>query len=66
MATFSNILVWKIPWTVDPGRLHSTESNTTEHIHGHGGDDLSKFSIYLKASLLYKLTAILFTTLYLK
>ena len=36
------------------------ESDTTEHIHGHGGDNLSKFSIYLKASLIYKLTAIFF------
>ena len=24
MATHSNILAWKIPWTVEPGRLQST------------------------------------------
>ena len=24
MATHSNILVWKIPWTENPGRLEST------------------------------------------
>ena len=23
MATYSNILAWKIPWTDQPGRLHS-------------------------------------------
>ena len=23
MATYSNILAWKIPWTDEPGRLHS-------------------------------------------
>ena len=26
MATHSSILVWKIPWTEEPGRLQSTES----------------------------------------
>ena len=34
MATHSNILAWKIPWTEEPGRLLSpwghTESGTTE------------------------------------
>ena len=25
MATHSSILVWKIPWTEEPGRLQSTE-----------------------------------------
>ena len=34
MATHSNILAWEIPWTEEPGRLHSTwdnkESNATE------------------------------------
>ena len=24
MATHSNILSWRIPWTEEPGRLHST------------------------------------------
>ena len=41
MATHSNILAWKIPWTEEPGRLLSPkgpkESNTTgqsmEHRH---------------------------------
>ena len=26
MATHSSILAWKIPWTEEPGRLQSTES----------------------------------------
>ena len=33
MATCSNILAWKIPWTEEPGRLQSwgrKESDTTE------------------------------------
>ena len=36
MATHSSILAWEIPWTQEPGRLHSmgvTESNKTEHTH---------------------------------
>ena len=36
MATHSSILVWKIPWTEEPGRLQSTwgckESDTTERL----------------------------------
>ena len=33
MATHSSILAWKIPWTEEPGGLHSNgvaESDTTE------------------------------------
>ena len=26
MATHSSILAWTIPWTVEPGRLQSTQS----------------------------------------
>ena len=36
MATHSSILAQKIPWTEEPGRVHSMrlqESDTTEHIH---------------------------------
>ena len=39
METHSNILVWRIPWTEEPGKLQSTgwQSQTqlsmTEHIH---------------------------------
>ena len=28
MATQSSILVWRIPWTEEPGRLQSIESKT--------------------------------------
>ena len=37
MATHSNILAWKIPWTEEPGRLPvqgiTKESETNEHTH---------------------------------
>ena len=31
MATHSNILAWKIPWTEGPGRLQSMESHRIGH-----------------------------------
>ena len=31
MATHSSILVWKIPWTKEPGRLQSMESQRVIH-----------------------------------
>ena len=31
MATHSNILAWKIPWTEEPGRLQSMESQEIRH-----------------------------------
>ena len=35
MATHSSILIWKIPWTEEPGGLHSSwghkRSDMTEH-----------------------------------
>ena len=31
MATHSGILAWKIPWTEEPGRLKSMESQTVRH-----------------------------------
>ena len=31
MATHSNILTWRIPWTEEPGRLQSVESQKTGH-----------------------------------
>ena len=37
MAPHSSTLAWKIPWTEEPGRLHSPwgrkESDTTEQLH---------------------------------
>ena len=38
MATHSSTLAWKIPWTGEPGRLHSIGSqkvNRTERLHFH-------------------------------
>ena len=36
MAAHSSILAWKIPWTVEPGRLPSGGSqDTTEQLHFH-------------------------------
>ena len=31
VATHSSILTWRIPWTEEPGRLHSMESERVEH-----------------------------------
>ena len=31
MATHSRILAWKIPWTVEPGRLQYMGSQRVEH-----------------------------------
>ena len=31
MATCSNTLAWKIPWTEEPGSLQSLESQRIEH-----------------------------------
>ena len=31
MATHSSILAWKIPWTEEPGRLHSMGSQRVGH-----------------------------------
>ena len=38
MATHSNPLAWKMPWTEEPGRLQSMGSlrvDTTERLHSH-------------------------------
>ena len=38
METHSSILVWKIPWTQEPGRLQSVgsqESDMTERLSTH-------------------------------
>ena len=38
MPTHSSILAWRIPWTVEPGRLQSTgrkESDMAERLHFH-------------------------------
>ena len=36
MATYSSMLVWRIPWTEEPGELivpGVTKSDVTEHTH---------------------------------
>ena len=43
MATHSSILAWEIPWTEEPGGLHTKELDMTEtaersHIHAGRGD----------------------------
>ena len=39
MATHSSILAWRIPWTEEPGELHSPsgrqESDMTEQLNNH-------------------------------
>ena len=35
MATHSSTLAWKIPWTEEPGRLLSIDSDRTERLHFH-------------------------------
>ena len=34
MATHSSILAWRIPWTEEPGRLKSMESQRIRHDWG--------------------------------
>ena len=52
MATHSSILAWRIPWTEEPGGLHSPwgckESDLTERLH---------FSLY-KLSSLFRTTVL--------
>ena len=31
MATHSNVLAWRIPWTEEPGELQSIESRRVRH-----------------------------------
>ena len=43
MATHSSILAWRIPWTEEPGRLQSMESqesDTTEQLNYHHREEL--------------------------
>ena len=44
MATHSSILAWGIPWTEEPGGLHSTDRNeldATERVHGQTHTQIS-------------------------
>ena len=48
MAAHSSTLTWKIPWTEDPGRLHSPwgrkESDTTEQLHFTSNSQVNSFA----------------------
>ena len=33
MATHSSTIAWKIPWTEEPGGLHTVHGVTTEQLH---------------------------------
>ena len=35
MATHSNIIAWKIPWTDEPGELFKTIAKEFPHLHQH-------------------------------
>ena len=35
MATHSSVLAWGIPWTKEPSRLQSTESQRVGHVQDH-------------------------------
>ena len=43
MVTHSSILAWRIPWTEEPGGLHSIGLQTARH----DGSDLALVYIYL-------------------
>ena len=47
METHSSILAWRIPWTEEPGMLHSLqgckESDTTEAMHVRDTMDTCKY-----------------------
>ena len=46
-ATHSSILVWRILWTEEPGRLHSPwghkQSDTTQRLHFHFSLSFAKY-----------------------
>ena len=51
MATHSNVLAWKIPWTEEPRRLPSMESqelDPAEHVHVHTHTDTHTSSYRVK------------------
>ena len=55
MATHSSSLTWKIPWTEEPGRLHSPwgheESDTTERLHFTSLQAITEGLVYSKKEL---------------
>ena len=51
MATHSSILAWKIPWTVEPGRLQSMGSQRVGHTAFQTLVDYNDYSISSKGFL---------------
>ena len=69
MAIHSSTIAWKIPWTEEPGRLHSPwgrkESDTTERLHfpfpmakmaGSEDAELTSFHGHTKITTIYGAT----------
>ena len=48
IATHSSILAWRIPWTVEPGRLQARDSQRV----GHDLSDLAHISTVIKLILI--------------
>ena len=44
MATHSNILAWRIPWTEEPGGLHSVGSQKVRHLTAEKIDQIKVHS----------------------
>ena len=44
MATYSSILVWKIPWMEEPGRLHTHTHKKKTQVIDHALCPLSPFA----------------------
>ena len=59
MATHSSILVWRIPWTEEPGRLQSMgskESDTTKRLTL----SFERLILPIRTLLLFRLILVLF------
>ena len=47
MATYSSILAWRIPWTEEPGRLQSMESQRVRHNSAINSHKHCLYSLYI-------------------
>ena len=54
MATHSSILVWRIPWTEEPGRLQSISSHRVGHNRAHN-DFCIDFSPFVPETCIFNL-----------
>ena len=54
MATYSNILLWKIAWTEEPGRLQSTGLQTVRH--NRATEHICKLQLWISATLEAQMT----------